>query len=80
MGALALLVQAGLTDWLIRRGVSSRWARGRVGGSLLLLGAAACLALPLVDGAGAKTALLVAGFGLGGSFASVAFTVVAFGT
>lgn len=39
--------------------------------------AAACLAVPLLDGAGAKTALLVVGFGLGGFFASVAFTVVA---
>ncbi|WP_329433082.1 hypothetical protein OG564_10085 [Streptomyces sp. NBC_01280] len=60
----------------MRRVVDSRRARGRVGGSLLL-GAAACLAVPLVDGAGAKTALLVVGFGMGGSFASVAFTVVA---
>ncbi|WP_457492643.1 MFS transporter [Streptomyces sp. P5_D11] len=77
LSALVLLGQAGLTGWLIRRGVSSRWARGRVGGSLLLLGAAACLALPLVDGAGAKTALLVVGFGLGGPFATVAVTTVA---
>ncbi|WP_326709900.1 hypothetical protein OG758_11515 [Streptomyces sp. NBC_01474] len=60
----------------MRRVVDSRRARGRVGGSLLL-GAAACLAVPLVDGDGAKTALLVVGFGMGGSFASVAFTVVA---
>ncbi|WP_329568261.1 hypothetical protein [Streptomyces sp. NBC_01361] len=60
----------------MRRVVDSRRARGRLGGSLLL-GAAACLAVPLVDGAGAKTALPVVGFGMGGSFASVAFTVVA---
>ncbi|WP_328889379.1 MFS transporter [Streptomyces sp. NBC_00316] len=77
MGALVLLGQAALTGWLMRRGVSSRWARGRVGGSLLLLGAAACLALPLVDGAGAKTALLVVGLGLGGAFPTVAVTTVA---
>ncbi|MEV8211335.1 MFS transporter, partial [Streptomyces sp. NPDC079189] len=51
-------------------------ARGRVGGSLLLLGAVACLAVPLADGA-AKTALLAVGFGLGGSFATVAATTVA---
>ncbi|MGW8949436.1 MFS transporter [Streptomyces sp. NPDC055709] len=76
-GAVVLLGQAGVTGWLMRRGVSSRWARGRVGGSLLLLGAAACLALPLVDGTGAKTALLVIGFGLGGSFATVAAVTVA---
>ncbi|WP_326745987.1 hypothetical protein OG830_36045 [Streptomyces sp. NBC_00121] len=77
LSALVLFGQAGLTGWLIRRGVSSRWARGRVGGSLLLLGAAACLALPLVDGAGAKTALLVVGLGLGGAFPTVAVTTVA---
>ncbi|MET8414530.1 MFS transporter [Streptomyces sp. NPDC005134] len=76
VGALALLGQAALTGWLMRRGVSSRWARGRVGGSLLLLGAVACLAVPLADGA-AKTALLAVGFGLGGSFATVAATTVA---
>ncbi|QIY76031.1 hypothetical protein HEP84_50950 [Streptomyces sp. RLB1-33] len=69
LSALVLLVQAALTDWLIRRGVDSRWAHGRVGGSLP--GPA------LVRGAGARTALLVVGFGLGGSSASVAFTVVA---
>ncbi|MET4643937.1 MFS transporter [Streptomyces sp. NPDC006539] len=77
MGALALLGQAALTGRLMRRGVSSRWARGRVGAGLLLLGAAACLALPLVDGAGAKTALLVVGLGLGGAFPTVAVTTVA---
>ncbi|MFE9952670.1 MFS transporter [Streptomyces sp. NPDC005531] len=77
MGALALLGQAALTGRLMRRGVSSRWARGRVGAGLLLLGAAACLALPLVDGAGGKTALLVVGLGLGGAFPTVAVTTVA---
>ncbi|MFF1842136.1 MFS transporter [Streptomyces sp. NPDC058217] len=77
MGALVLLGQAALTGRLMRRGVSSRWARGRVGAGLLLLGAAACLALPLVDGAGAKTALLVVGLGLGGAFPTVAVTTVA---
>ncbi|MFF1969766.1 MFS transporter [Streptomyces sp. NPDC058232] len=77
MGALVLLGQAALTGRLMRRGVSSRWARGRVGAGLLLLGAAACLTLPLVDGAGAKTALLVVGLGLGGAFPTVAVTTVA---
>ncbi|MEY9848006.1 MFS transporter [Streptacidiphilus sp. MAP5-3] len=77
LGAFALLGQAALTGWLMRRGVGSRWSRGGVGGGLLALGAAACLALPLAPGAGAKTALLVVGFGLGGSFATVAVTTVA---
>lgn len=76
LGAAVLLGQAALTGWLMRRGVGSRWARGGVGGGLLLLGAAACLALPLVPGTGAKTALLVLGFGLGGSFPTVAVTTI----
>ncbi|MEU8620523.1 MFS transporter [Streptomyces sp. NPDC048623] len=77
IGAVALLGQAALTGWLMRRGVSSRWARGRVGAGLLLLGALCFLAVPLVTGTGAKTALLVAGFGIGGAFATVAITTVA---
>ncbi|MGW8884242.1 MFS transporter [Streptomyces sp. NPDC055749] len=77
LGAVVLLGQAALTGWLMRRGVGSRWARGRVGAGLLFLGAICFLALPLADGAGAKTALLVAGFGLGGSFATIAITTVA---
>ncbi|XEC32530.1 MFS transporter [Streptomyces fradiae] len=77
LGAVALLAQAALTGWLMRRGVSSRWARGRVGAGLLLVAALCFLAVPFVAGTGAKTALLVAGFGIGGSFATVAITTVA---
>ncbi|PBC75497.1 sugar phosphate permease [Streptomyces sp. TLI_235] len=77
IGAVALLGQAWFTGRLMRRGVSGRRARGWVGGSLLLVGAIACLALPLVDGTAARTALLAIGFGLGGSFATVAVTTVA---
>ncbi|WP_405009133.1 MFS transporter [Kitasatospora sp. NBC_01539] len=77
LGAVALLGQAWLTGRLMRRGVPSRKARGWVGGSLLLVAAAACLALPLVDGTAAKTVLVAVGFGLGGSFATVAVTTVA---
>ncbi|MGW9448703.1 MFS transporter [Streptomyces sp. NPDC055632] len=77
LGAVVLLGQAALTDRLMRRGVGSRWARGRVGAGLLLAGAVCLLGIPLVDGTGAKTALLVAGFALGGSFATVAVTTVA---
>ncbi|MFD3533276.1 MFS transporter [Streptomyces sp. NPDC058664] len=77
LGAVVLLGQAALTGRLMRRGVGSRWARGRVGAGLLFLGALCFLAVPLADGTGAKTALLVAGCGLGGSFATVAITTVA---
>ncbi|MFE7947236.1 MFS transporter [Streptomyces sp. NPDC057426] len=76
LGGVVVLGQAGLTGWLLRRGTPSRWARGGVGGALLLIGAAACLALPVAP-AGAVTALLVvAGFGLAGAMSSVAVTTV----
>ncbi|WP_051844601.1 MFS transporter [Streptomyces globisporus] len=76
LGGVAVLGQAGLTGRLLRRGTPSRWARGGVGGVLLLVGAAACLALPFAP-AGALTAvLLVAGFGLAGAMSSVAVTTV----
>ncbi|WP_028801010.1 MFS transporter [Streptomyces sp. 142MFCol3.1] len=76
IGAVALLAQAGITGHLMRRGVSTRRARGWVGGWLLALGAACCLALPLVDAAAAKTVLVALGFGLGGSYATIAATTV----
>ncbi|MFD7919856.1 MFS transporter [Streptomyces sp. NPDC059740] len=77
IGAVALLAQAGLTGRLMRRGAGSRRARGWVGGWLLTLGAASCLALPLVDGTAEKTVLIALGFGFGGSYATVAATTVA---
>ncbi|MFF9909170.1 MFS transporter [Streptomyces sp. NPDC013457] len=76
MGAVVLLTQAGITGWLMRRGVSTRWARGGVGGAALGLGGLVCLGVPLADGAGAKTALLAVGLGLAGSYAAVAATTV----
>ncbi|MEV6194958.1 MFS transporter [Streptomyces sp. NPDC051920] len=77
VGALALLGQAGVTGWLMRRGTGSRRARGWVGGGLLALGAACCLVLPLAEGRTATTVLVALGFGLGGSYATVAATTVA---
>ncbi|WP_372345754.1 MFS transporter [Streptomyces sp. KL116D] len=77
VGAVALLAQAGITGRLMRRGVGSRRARGHVGGWLLAIGAFCCLAVPLVDGAPARTVLIALGFGCGGSYATVAATTVA---
>ncbi|WP_326657321.1 MFS transporter [Streptomyces sp. NBC_00385] len=77
IGAVALLAQAGITGRLMRRGVSSRRARGWVGGWLLALGAACLLAQTFVDGSTGKTVLVALGFGLGGSYATVAATTVA---
>ncbi|SEM63361.1 MFS transporter [Streptacidiphilus jiangxiensis] len=77
LGAVVVLAQAALTSRLMRRGVSSRRARGAVGAGLLLVGAAGCLAVPLVGGNGPRTALLFLGFGFGGSLAGLASTCVA---
>ncbi|MEU6883359.1 MFS transporter [Streptomyces sp. NPDC046712] len=76
LGGVAVLGQAGLTGWLLRRGAPSRWARGGVGGVLLLIGAAACLALPVAPTGAVTAVLLVAGFGLAGAMSSVAVTTV----
>ncbi|MFI7353871.1 MFS transporter [Streptomyces avidinii] len=76
LGGVVVLGQAGLTGWLLRRGTASRWARGGVGGALLLVGAAACLALPLAPAGAVTAVLLVAGFGLAGAMSSVAVTTV----
>ncbi|MFE1319619.1 MFS transporter [Kitasatospora phosalacinea] len=77
VGALVLLAQAAVTARLMRRGVGSRRARGWVGGVLLAVGAACCLAVPLAEGQGARTVLVALGFGFGGSYATVAATTVA---
>lgn len=76
LGGVVVLGQAGLTGWLLRRGTASRWARGGVGGVLLLVGAAACLALPVAPAGVVTAMLLVAGFGLAGAMSSVAVTTV----
>ncbi|WP_199552234.1 MFS transporter [Streptomyces sp. N35] len=76
-GALVLPGQAGPPGLPLRRGAGSRRARGQVGGWLLALGAAACLAVPLVDGTSAKTVLITLGCGFGGAYATIAVTTVA---
>ncbi|MET9537402.1 MFS transporter [Streptomyces sp. NPDC006553] len=76
LGGVAVLGQAGLTGWLLRRGAPSRRARGGVGGVLLLVAAAACLALPTAPAGAMTVVLLVAGFGLAGAMSSVAVTTV----
>ncbi|MEU2619584.1 MFS transporter [Streptomyces sp. NPDC007157] len=77
LSGVVVLGQAGVAGWLLRRGIASRWARGGVGGTLLLIGAAACLALPSARAGAATVALLVIGFGLTGAMGSVAVTTVA---
>ncbi|WP_338701887.1 MFS transporter [Streptomyces sp. Q6] len=77
VGAAVLFGQAGLTGRLMRRGVSSKRARGRVGAWTLTIGAVCCLAVPLADSTVAQTVLIALGFGFGGSYATIAATTVA---
>jgi MFS family permease len=77
VNATAMLGQAGLTGWLSRRGVPSRWARARVGGSTLLLGAVGSFALALSAKGPATVPLMLVAFGLCGTMAAVSVTSVA---
>ncbi|MGW2727881.1 MFS transporter [Streptomyces sp. NPDC001494] len=77
VNGLAMLGQAGLTGWLLRRGVSSRWARARVGGITLIACALCCLGLSQLAGGALAVVLLIVGFGLPGLMVSVAVTSVA---
>jgi MFS family permease len=75
--AVVLLGTAGLSGWLLRRGVASRWARARVGGILQIVGALGCLALAGVSRGPVAVALLVVGFGLCGVMSNMAMVTVA---
>ncbi|MGD1225695.1 MFS transporter [Streptomyces krungchingensis] len=77
VNGIAMLGQAGLTGWLLRRGVSSRWARARVGGITLIVCALCCLGLSQPVGGALAVVLLIVGFGLPGLMVSVAVTSVA---
>ncbi|BFU43841.1 MFS transporter [Krasilnikovia sp. MM14-A1004] len=77
VNAVALLGQAGLTGWLLRRGVSSRWARARVGGVVLVVSSVGCLALAAAQRAPLALLLLILGFGLCTVMATIAVTTVA---
>ncbi|MFI7413835.1 MFS transporter [Streptomyces sp. NPDC049627] len=77
VNGVALLGQAALTGWLLRRGVSSRWARARVGGITLIACALCCLGLSQLAGGALAVVLLIVGFGLPGLMVSVSVTSVA---
>lgn len=77
LSGVLVLGQAGLTGWMLRRGIPSRWARGGVGGALLLVSGVSCLALPVAPAGAATVVLLIAAFGLAGAMGSVAATTIA---
>lgn len=61
---LAMIGGGLLTRTLLRRGVSSRWARGVLGGSFVVGAGVALLAMAAVEASWAKIALLTIGFGV----------------
>ncbi|WP_369249186.1 MFS transporter [Streptomyces sp. R41] len=77
INAIALLGQAGVTGWLLRRGVTSRWARARVGGITLLASALGCATLSQATRGPIIVLLLLVGFGLCGAMSTIAVTTVA---
>ncbi|MFD9099151.1 MFS transporter [Streptomyces collinus] len=76
VNGVALLGQAALTGRLLRRGVASRWARGRVGGITLLVSALGCAALTQAARGPLTVLFLLVGFGLSGAMSTIAVTVV----
>ncbi|MFG2869624.1 MFS transporter [Streptomyces sp. NPDC048338] len=76
LSGILVLGQAGLTGWMLRRGIASRWARGRVGGGLLLVSGASCLTLPVAPSGAVTVLLLLGAFGLAGAMGSIAATTI----
>ncbi|MEU3483985.1 MFS transporter [Streptomyces sp. NPDC033753] len=76
LSGILVLGQAGLTGWMLRRGIASRWARGWVGGVLLLISGACCLALPVVPAGAVTVVLLIGSFGLSGAMGGIAATTI----
>ncbi|MFJ2008128.1 MFS transporter [Streptomyces chartreusis] len=76
LSGILVLGQAGLSGWMLRRGIASRWARGGVGGALLLISGVACLALPVAPAGAVTVVLLVGAFGLAGAMGGIAATTV----
>jgi MFS family permease len=66
-GAGIVLLTGWLSQALMARGMSTRGARGVLGSTPLIVGGVILAAMPHVDGAGLKIALLVIGSGLCGS-------------
>jgi len=66
-GAATVLLTGWVSQVLMARGFSTRGARGVLGAAPLILGGLILAALPHVDGAAMRIALLVAGSGLCGS-------------
>lgn len=65
-GALFIVGSGLLTKRLLRRGISSRWARGVLGGGCLVAAGAAMLGIAVVQADWARIVLLTIAFSIGG--------------
>lgn len=77
MGALGLMLQPVVSQRLLRRGVSSRWARGAVGGIGVLVSGAAISVLAWGPRGAVALVALVIGFEVGHMIQVVAMVVLA---
>lgn len=65
VAAIIFVVSSGwLSQWLLARGVPSRWSRGMLGGAAVAIGGLGMAMMPLVSGAAAKIALTTLGVAL----------------
>lgn len=76
LSIVVMLAQAGVTGRLLRRGIPSRLARGRVGALLLGAAAVALLAVPMVPRVG-TVGLLIGAMALSGPVSGIASTTAA---
>ncbi|MER5388715.1 MFS transporter [Saccharopolyspora sp. NPDC002686] len=67
--------QGALTDWLMRRGVSSRMSRGVLGGVAVMISGLAMVVFPFMPGGALQIALLTIAFSLGGIVFAIGMTV-----
>lgn len=73
-GAVAILAQGALSQGLMRRGLSGRWARGGLGGAVLIVSGVCTWAFVQVPGGVAKLVLMALGLGISGVIFTVATT------
>lgn len=75
VGGVMLLLQGYVTQMLMRRGVSSRWARGILGGAMMLAAGVFTLLFAYRSAGVLTIALISLGFGLFGAFFAIATTI-----
>lgn len=76
-GAVLLTAQGAITNWLMRRGVSGRWARGFLGGAALIVSGFALVAFVAAPVGAGKMALMTVGLSIGSVVLAISQTVCA---